>query len=587
MGLTKNAHEAVVRIRAGGEDRGTAFFISDRLAVTAAHAVAGLGTCILRSPNGEILGQATVEDRGEYEGSGDHGNDWALLKLIDVRSSTWLAPGRAQIHDRWSATGFSMEGMAHKALGLTGSVSAIEPEMQLYCKEAADPRFRAAGASGSPILVEGAVAGILVGGLAGQPGGTKGGIIFAAPIDSLPPELFDRRSHSVTVVPEATRVVAEAKARKMARKRGKASSGRPVSRRHLLVVGGVTASGVALGAGAWLRRRQTAKALLLRRLAEAPPREALVALGELLDAGVGDADLRLRLIEGLPSVARQRRLLKLFDRTAATIARGPELVVEAARLVAGTGDLQLIGAMLAGLVEAPRGSPAEEVRQQVLGVLPPAPKADGEWVSLPGKSFRMGSSAEEVSRYPDEEPEHLVTVSAFKMRRGEVTNADFRRLVSAHGVGLPDAHPAVQVDWYEATAYAAWVGARLPTEVEWEYAASAGGQRQRYPWGDVLPDCDLATMRSCGAEPKPTCGPHGVSGRTPQGVCDLAGNVWEWCADWYRPYGSAQRSGEPPERVYRGGGFDSSARDLRAANRGGLAPTVRREDVGIRLVMSG
>lgn len=105
--------------------------------------------------------------------------------------------GQARIHDQWSAIGFSVEAESGRALGLTGTVSTVEPEIQLHCKEAADPRFRAAGASGSPILVNDVVAGILVGGLPGQPGGTKGGVIFATPINRLPSGLIDKSPRTV------------------------------------------------------------------------------------------------------------------------------------------------------------------------------------------------------------------------------------------------------------------------------------------------------------------------------------------------------------------------------------------------------
>lgn len=142
-----------------------------------------------------------------------------------------------------------------------------------------------------------------------------------------------------------------------------------------------------------------------------------------------------------------------------------------------------------------------------------------------------------------------------------------------------DNHPVVQVCWADAAAYAKWAGRRLPTEAEWEYAARGGLSQKPYVWGSVFapggrqmantfqghfPDHNTAEDGYAGTSPVGKFPPNGY------GLSDMAGNVWEWCADWYRPdyYTYSPRvnpSGPPsgfdpdepniPKRVQRGGSF--------------------------------
>ena len=117
-----------------------------------------------------------------------------------------------------------------------------------------------------------------------------------------------------------------------------------------------------------------------------------------------------------------------------------------------------------------------------------------------------------------------------RIQEHEVTNAEYRRFDPNHDRSAPDDHPVVNVSWYDAMAYAAWLGGSLPTEAQWEFAAR-GKEGRTYPWGEEAPTCDRANFMSVAPECLPVkTGREG--GKTPEGVYDLAGNVWEWCRDW-------------------------------------------------------
>jgi len=241
-----------------------------------------------------------------------------------------------------------------------------------------------------------------------------------------------------------------------------------------------------------------------------------------------------------------------------------------------------------------------------------------EWVRIPGGSFNMGS--EDEDSWDSEQPVHRVTVPTFEMSKTAVTFKQYRACVSAGGCTpahvddgtcyvwtgsgwrkgrLPssfqgDDQPVVCVDWDQAQAFARWAGGRLPTEAEWEYAASSGGRDWKYPWGNEEATCERAVMddggNGCGRGNTtwPVCSKP--KGNTTQGLCDMAGNVWEWVQDWYHDsYNGAPTDGsawEKPSgsvRVDRGGSWRSYARHVRAANRGGDSPGYRNGDLGFRV----
>jgi iron(II)-dependent oxidoreductase len=211
---------------------------------------------------------------------------------------------------------------------------------------------------------------------------------------------------------------------------------------------------------------------------------------------------------------------------------------------------------------------------------PPAPApAATPMIDIPAGTFRMGSD----SGPDDERPAHEVMLIAFSIDRTPVTNADFAEFLDAHGPrgakgeryfddDDPDArihraqgrwradspyedHPVIEVSWRGAREYCARLGKRLPTEVEWEKAAR-GTDGRLFPWGDTFdasksnsPQRGLGRLMPVGSFPQ---------GRSPYGLSDVSGNVWEWTESWYLPYpGNTHGSVNYGEqyKVVRGGSY--------------------------------
>ncbi len=209
-------------------------------------------------------------------------------------------------------------------------------------------------------------------------------------------------------------------------------------------------------------------------------------------------------------------------------------------------------------------------------------------IPIKGGRFLMGSAGEGAEE--DEGPPHWVVVSPFEIQEHEVTNGEYRRFNPDHDPGAPGKHPAVNVSWYEAMAYAAWLGGSLPTEAQWEFAAR-GSEGRTYPWGEEKSEEDICGKRAqCAANELAPVMTH-PAGESPEGVDDLAGNVWEWCRDWYGPYSEGEAI-DPlgpvtgGSRVLRGGSWNHKARALLAANRLGGLPEPGSGYVGFRVVWS-
>jgi len=227
--------------------------------------------------------------------------------------------------------------------------------------------------------------------------------------------------------------------------------------------------------------------------------------------------------------------------------------------------------------------------------------ADGMvMVYVPAGEFLMGSSDADGQAQDNEKPQHTVYLDAYWIDRTEVTNAQYRKCVEAgacrepgcwdnENYNAPD-QPVVCVSWDDARAYAAWAGGRLPTEAEWEKAAR-GTDGRIYPWGNSAPDCDKANYADCIEHPAVvgSC----LLGANPYGALDMAGNVWEWVADWYDAGYYARSPAHNPQgpdardsRVLRGGAFSSGERSVRCAARSWYYPDYWFRSSGFRLVAS-
>ncbi len=224
-----------------------------------------------------------------------------------------------------------------------------------------------------------------------------------------------------------------------------------------------------------------------------------------------------------------------------------------------------------------------------------------EMVLVPAGKFAMGPGRREVY------------VDAFYIDRTPVTNAQFATFLEATNYkptdagakrflahwrdGKPprgeDEHPVVFVSWFDARAYAAWAGRRLPTEAEWEKAAR-GTDGRRYPWGRAEPRPSHANFGRSRDKTTPVGSyPDGAS---PYGILDLAGNVWEWCEDVFDedfylngPNMNPKLASKPNRKsghVMRGGSFMYDARALRTYARMGFDPHYRFAEGGFRCAKS-
>lgn len=252
------------------------------------------------------------------------------------------------------------------------------------------------------------------------------------------------------------------------------------------------------------------------------------------------------------------------------------------------------------------------------------PGTNLQWIRVfvPGGTFEMGSWADD----PDTRPVHLVTLNSYWIDQTEVTNEQFAAFLNSNGnkeevknspwLDLADSSvlieirdgqfrsrdrretfPVVAVNWYGANEFCKWVGGRLPTEAEWEYAAR-GLDGHPYPWGDLSPTCELANFTPRNSE-APCIGGKQVVNALPDGVSwigalNMVGNVSEWVSDWYSdtyysylPDGIIRDPQGPntgTQKVNRGGAWHMNELHLYTFHRHSLDPSERDNGLGFRCV---
>lgn len=216
-------------------------------------------------------------------------------------------------------------------------------------------------------------------------------------------------------------------------------------------------------------------------------------------------------------------------------------------------------------------------------------------VAVPGGPFIMGHGG-------DDNPEHEVTVSDFWLYSAKVTNSQYAYCVAMGKCAPPNTgknkgygdyakanHPVTGVNYDQAAAYCSFVHGRLPTEAEWEKAAR-GPDGNIYPWGDAVPTCDLANFAPC--EYKTTSVVDHPAGQSYYEALDMAGNAYEWVADWYdAKYYSNSPTDDPlgpdlgNKRSVRSSGFDSPAYESESARRFAFNPVLQESNLGFRCVV--
>lgn len=218
-------------------------------------------------------------------------------------------------------------------------------------------------------------------------------------------------------------------------------------------------------------------------------------------------------------------------------------------------------------------------------------KDPGTMVLIPAGHFMMGSDEGQE----DERPVHSVYLHSYYIDEAEVTCSRYRHFLTEtgyppHPLWNPEhdrpEDPVVGVSWNDAAAFARWAGKRLPTEAEWEKAARGGLAGKKYPWGDEI-DTAKANYDSFGIMPVKSFEPNGF------GLYDLAGNVAEWCEDWYSDIYYSMSPGDNPrgpqlgeKKVVRGGAWYNNQEALLIANRYKNAPDLGNFNTGFRCVQS-
>ncbi len=226
----------------------------------------------------------------------------------------------------------------------------------------------------------------------------------------------------------------------------------------------------------------------------------------------------------------------------------------------------------------------------------PAPaKVSRPMVSIPSGEFVRG----DLNGEPHEYPEKTIYLDSFRIDLTEVRNEDYKKCVEAKAcdptpyladpqLGKAD-HPVVGVSWFDAEAFCKWVGKRLPTEAEWEYAAKGKGHR-KWPWEGAFDPNKANTSLRSDFHTKTAPVKAYPKGESPFGVLNMAGNAGEWVSDYFQPTfyrdSSIKKNPQGPEsgreRIVRGGSYAESPHLVRVSARRAKLPTESDNTIGIR-----
>ncbi len=271
-------------------------------------------------------------------------------------------------------------------------------------------------------------------------------------------------------------------------------------------------------------------------------------------------------------------------------------------------DVQTINCETGEVVE---NGPAIQITTPGIPVITPTPAMEIQdqgipMVLIPTGEFTMGRSD---GNEENEKPAHQVFLDDYYIDKYEVTNEAYAACV-ADSVCAPPIElgsrarkeyynsgnyrnfPVIHVDWEMANTYCEWRGARLPTEAEWEKAARGDREDNKfYPWGSNTVGCNFGNFVACKTDTTEV-GSY-PEGKSPYGVYDMAGNVWEWVADWYGfdfYKVSPQNNPTGPEtgtyRVFRGGAWNSQSDDIRVTYRVRYYPFIESYNLGFRCAKS-
>jgi formylglycine-generating enzyme required for sulfatase activity len=330
------------------------------------------------------------------------------------------------------------------------------------------------------------------------------------------------------------------------------------------------------------------------------------------------------VVNGFATITKLLRQECLIDEGIIVSASG---FSRPARDAAQTYDIQLLEpadleAMVAEAqagrepAEEPHPEPAEEPHLEPAEPLPTLSPDVPATICIPAGPFWIGSFLNDRDAHDNEKPRRELNLPAYEIGRYPVTNAQYACFLAgnpdypvpylneerarpynwysearSYPEGKAD-HPVVLVSWEDAMAYCHWLtlvtgrSYRLPTEEEWEKAARGGlPEARRYPWGNEWRPglCNTQELERKGTT---SVGEFERTSKSPFGVVDMAGNVWEWTASWYNPYPDS-----PHEslnygqifRIVRGGSWRNSRRGARIACRGRCKPNARRACLGFRI----